>query len=102
MKRIAALLGLTALLALGAHGESETLSQFRKFIQEHPRALAELKKDPSLLGKPEFAQEHKVVGDYLAQHPGIKDEVKSVPHFFDGLTASTPGGQHRKQPDPKK
>jgi tungstate transport system substrate-binding protein len=82
--------------------ESESLGQFRVFIQEHPKALDELKKDPSLIGKPEFAGTHDVVGDYLRQHPGIADEVKSVPHFFDDLTATTPGGQHRKRAEDKK
>jgi hypothetical protein len=92
---------LAGIFAQMAYSESAALSQFRTFIREHPRALEELKKDPALIGKAEFAEEHKVVGDFLAQHPGVKDEVKAVPHFFDNLTATTPGGEHRNHPDGK-
>jgi hypothetical protein len=52
------------------------------FIQEHPRALAELKKDASLIRTAEFATEHKAVGEYLAQHPTVKDELKKYPNFL--------------------
>jgi hypothetical protein len=78
---------------------AEELTAFKAFIQEHPRALDELKKDPSLIGNPKFAETHQVVGEYLAKHPRVKDEVKGVPHFFDNLTATTRGGEHRKHPD---
>jgi hypothetical protein len=82
---------------------ADELTQFKVFIQEHPRALDELKKDPSLIGNPSFAAEHKVVGEYLAQHPNVKDQVKNelkkAPHFFDNMTATTKGGEHRAHPD---
>jgi len=88
------------LLVAADNGGSE-LDQFRVFIQEHPRALDELKRDPSLIGRAEFVKEHKVVGDYLSKHPGIPKEVKAVPHFFDNLTATTKGGAHRPHPEGK-
>ena len=66
---------------MAADKGADELNQFRTFIQELPRALDELKKDPSLLRKAEFAQQHKMVGDYLAKHPEIPDQVKAVPHF---------------------
>jgi hypothetical protein len=81
--------------------KSDELNQYRTFIQEHPRVLEELKKDPSLLGMEEFAQAHKVVGEYLAKHVGIAEQVKGVPHFFDDLKATTKGGEHRQHPDGK-
>ena len=31
------------------HSESKELSRFRDFITQHPKAYAELKKDPSLI-----------------------------------------------------
>jgi hypothetical protein len=85
---------------LAADKGADELNQFRTFIQEHPRALDELKKDPSLLGQAEFAQQHKMVGDYLAKHSGIPDQVKAVPHF-NNLKATTKGGEHRAHPDGK-
>jgi hypothetical protein len=75
------------------------LAEFKAFICEHPRALDELKKDPSLIGDPKFAESHEVVGEYLAAHPQVKDTVKAMPHFFDNLTATTKGGKHRAHPD---
>jgi hypothetical protein len=81
--------------------DDEELAGFRTFIREHPRALEELKKDPSLVGKPEFASAHEVVGEYLAKHPAIPDMVRKVPHFFDNLTPTRTGGQHRNHPEEK-
>ena len=77
-----------------APAESQEASNFRAFIVQHPRALAELKKDPSLVSKPAYSQDHPVVGQYLAAHPKVKDIVKANPKFFENLTAATPGGQH--------
>ncbi len=66
------------------------LPKFKAFIEQHPRALEELKKDPSLIEKPEFAKSHRVVGQYLAAHPNVKKEVMANPKFFDGITAKKP------------
>lgn len=73
------------------------LEQFKTFIQEHPRALDELKKDPSLIRTASFSEEHRAVGEYLAQHSKVKDELKKYPGFFANLTATTTGGQHKKK-----
>jgi hypothetical protein len=96
-----ALVVLASSFTLAADKDTDELNQFRTFIQEHPRALDELKKDPTLIAKPEFAQEHKVVGEYLAQHPRVPELVKATPHFFDNLKATTKGGEHRAHPDGK-
>jgi hypothetical protein len=88
-------------LAFGwsAMAADDELALFKTFIEQHPRALEELKRDPSLIGSPDFAKEHKVVGEYLAKHPSVKGRVKAVPHFFDSLKAQTKGGEHRAHPD---
>jgi hypothetical protein len=70
------------------------LKNFQTLIQEHPHALAELKKNPSALGTRQFAKEYPRVGRYLEQHPGIVSQVKANPKFFDGLAATSGGGQH--------
>jgi hypothetical protein len=71
------------------------LENFKVFIQEHPRALAELKKDPALIRSAAFTDEHQVVREYLEQHVKVKEELKKYPHFFDDLKATTQGGQHK-------
>lgn len=80
---------------------SADLTDFKKFIQEHPRALAELKKDPSLIRTTAFADEHKPIGDYLTQHSSIKEDLKKYPNFFDDLKPTRQGGQHKNHPDGK-
>jgi hypothetical protein len=80
---------------------SEELTQFRAFIAQHPRALAELKKDPSLISSPEFVKSHRVVGQYITNHPKVKEGVKANPDFFKAITARTPGGKHRPSPKRK-
>jgi hypothetical protein len=77
------------------------LESFKVFIQEHPRALAELKKDPSLIRSAAFAEEHQVVGEYLGQHAKVKEELRKYPNFFDDLKATTQGGQHKSHPADK-
>jgi hypothetical protein len=101
MRYLALVLLLASALSTRAadNAAAKELAEFKVFIQEHPRALDELKKDPSLIRNPKFAEAHQVVGEYLAKHPKVKDEMKSVPHFFDNLTATTKGGEHREHPD---
>src|SRR5689334_21653683 len=77
------------------------LESFKVFIQEHPRALDELKNDPSLIRTAAFADEHKVVEEYLQQLAAVNDELKKYPYFFDDLKVTTAGGQHKNHPDAK-
>jgi hypothetical protein len=80
-----------------APAESKEAQAFREFIAQHPRALAELKKDPSLVSKPAFSKDHPVVGQYIAAHPKVKEIVKANPNFFADVTAATSGGEHGKK-----
>jgi hypothetical protein len=96
--------GLTAQsspYSLSDEAMKKELENFKVFIQEHPRALAELKKDPSLIRSAAFAEEHQVVREYLEQHAKVKDELQKYPHFFDDLKATTQGGQHKSHPPDK-
>src|SRR5215469_9207075 len=97
--QLLALVFVAGTLAVAQKSQTNELAPFKTFIQEHPRALDELKKVPSLIGRLEFVAEHKVVGEYLAQHPQVIPQVKAVPHFFDDLKATTKGGEHRPHPD---
>ena len=57
--------------------DQSDLENFRAMIQQHPRALAELKNNPSVVSTPEFASEYRAVGQYLAEHPQVKDQVRN-------------------------
>ena len=80
-----------------APAESQEATAFREFIAQHPKALAELKKDPSLVSKPAFSKDHPVVGRYIAAHPKVKEIVKANPNFFANVTPTTSGGEHGKK-----
>jgi hypothetical protein len=75
---------------------TKELDQFRVFIQQHPRALAELQKDPSLIRTAAFSEEHQAVREYLENHSAVKQELRKYPNFFDGLRPTTQGGQNKK------
>jgi len=77
-----------------APAESKEAADFREFIIQHPKALAELKKDPSLIAKPSYSKDHPVVGEYIAAHPKVKEIVKANPDFFANLSPTTRGGEH--------
>ena len=109
-RRAAMMAGLAMVAGIGLKAQSSAspytssddamkkeLEQFKAFIQEHPRALDELKKDPSLIRTAAFSEEHRAVGEYLAEHGKVKDELKKYPNFFANLTATTTGGQHKKK-----
>jgi hypothetical protein len=99
MTRRFALAAVFSLAAVVLLAETRELAEFRTFIREHPRALDELKKDPALISDPAFAKSHDVVGLYLAKHPAVIEQVKAVPHFFENLTATTKGGEHKNHPE---
>ena len=68
------------------------LAEFKAFIEQHPVALAEFKKDPSKLGTPEFARNHRRVGAYVAAHPKLVEHIKANPKFVEGLSPKRRGG----------
>jgi hypothetical protein len=76
-----------------ANDQSE-LKNFQALIQQHPKALAELKKNPSALGTPQFASRYRRVGQYVQEHRKVVDQVKANPKCFDGLTATSAGGKN--------
>jgi hypothetical protein len=103
---LAVLLGAVLMAQPSPYSSSDAamkkeLESFKVFIQEHPRALAELKKDPSLIRAAAFAEEHQTVREYLEQHAKVKEELKKYPNFFDDLKATTQGGQHKNHPAEK-
>lgn len=101
-KRLRAM-GLVAVLAATMAAQTtgqkpdmeKELNDFKAFIQEHPRALDELKKDPSLIQTAGFSDEHQAVREYLQAHAKVKVELKKYPHFFDNLKATNSGGQKK-------
>jgi hypothetical protein len=70
--------------------DRDELAQFKTYIQQHPRALAELQKNPQAIQTAAFAEDFRGVGQYLAQHPRVKELLKSNPKFFNSLSSQVP------------
>ncbi len=58
------------------------LAQFDQFMDGHREIAEQLRKDPSLVNKKEFVENHPALQTYLQEHPGIREEVKENPNAF--------------------
>ena len=58
------------------------LARFDQFLDSHPEASQELRKDPSLVDNPEYVKNHPALQAYLADHPQIREEIKENPNAF--------------------
>jgi hypothetical protein len=52
------------------------------FLDSHPEIAEQLQKDPSLIDKPEFVQNHPQLKEFLAQHPEIRAQFDEHPDAF--------------------
>ena len=48
----------------------------------HPEITEQLRKDPSLVDNKQFVESHAALQQFLADHPGVRDEFKSHPEAF--------------------
>jgi S1-C subfamily serine protease len=72
------------------------LKDFDKFLQDHPAILPDLKRDPSLITKPEYLEQHPDLKTFLATHPHLEASFiealaerhcdKSAPEIFDKVS----------------
>jgi|HubBroStandDraft_1064217.scaffolds.fasta_scaffold00006_114 hypothetical protein len=58
------------------------LASFGAFLDSHPEVAEQLRKDPSLVDKPEFVAAHPALQEYLQQHPEIRQEISEHPDGF--------------------
>jgi phage-related protein len=58
------------------------LANMDRFMESHPEIAEQIRKDPSLLDKKQFVDSHPALKDFLAQHPGIRQEVNDNPNYF--------------------
>jgi hypothetical protein len=65
------------------HDISRTeLANMDRFMESHPEIGEQIRKDPSLLDNKQFVDNHPALRDFLAQHPGIRQEVDDNPNYF--------------------
>ena len=68
------------------------LASFDSFLDRHPEIAEQLRKDPSLVDREEFVENHPQLQQYLQQHPEIREEIGRNPNGFmhqeNALTAA--------------
>jgi len=60
----------------------QELARFNQFLDTHRETAEQLRKDPSLVDKPEFVQNHPALQTYLREHPELSAQLKQDPNAF--------------------
>ncbi len=58
------------------------LAKMDGFIDQHPEIAEQLRKDPSLVDNKQFVEGHPALQQFLADHPGVREEYKENPNAF--------------------
>lgn len=58
------------------------LANMDRFLDSHPEIAEQLHKDPSLVNNKEFVENHSALQQFLADHPGVREEFKENPKAF--------------------
>ncbi len=58
------------------------LASMDSFMDSHPEIAEQIRKDPSLLDNRKFVESHPALQQYLADHPGVRGEVRENPGAF--------------------
>jgi phage-related protein len=58
------------------------LANMDRFMDHHPEIAEQLHKDPSLINNKQFVENHTALQQFLADHPGVREEYKENPNAF--------------------
>jgi phage-related protein len=58
------------------------LTDFDRFLDNHPELAGQIRKDPTLVNNEEFVENHADLQQYLQQHPEIREELSQNPNGF--------------------
>jgi len=58
------------------------LASMDRFLDSHPEAAEQLRKDPSLINNKAWVANHPGLQAYLQQHPGVREEITEDPNAF--------------------
>jgi len=77
--------------------ERRDLAEFDHFLDRHREIAEQVRKDPSLLDRREFVQNHPPLQDFLRDNPGVRDQLRQDPNAFmrqeDRFDHATNGGE---------
>jgi phage-related protein len=60
----------------------QELANMDRFMDSHPEIAEQLRKDPSLVDNKNFVKGHPALQEFLANHPGVREEYKENPNAF--------------------
>ena len=58
------------------------LADMDQFLDSHPEISEQLRRDPSLINKGEFVNQHPALEQFLQEHPGVRDQFIENPNAF--------------------
>src|SRR5215471_1548475 len=58
----------------------QQLAAFDQFLDSHPDLAGQIRKDPSLVNREEYVQNHPELQTYLQDHPGLREELTDNPN----------------------
>jgi hypothetical protein len=58
------------------------LADFDRFLERHREIAEQVRKDPALLDRQEFVQNHPALQGFLQDNPGVRDQLKQDPNAF--------------------
>jgi phage-related protein/uncharacterized protein YlxP (DUF503 family) len=58
------------------------LANMDRFMDSHPEVAEQLRKDPSLVDNKHFVESHPALQQFLAEHPGVREEYKENSNGF--------------------
>jgi phage-related protein len=58
------------------------LANMDRFMDSHPEIAEQLRRDPSLVNDKKFVSNHPELQQFLADHPGVREEYKENPNAF--------------------
>jgi len=60
----------------------QELVNFNRFLDANPQIRYDLTRNPSLVNDPRYIQGHPELRDFLANHGGVREELKETPNIF--------------------
>jgi len=58
----------------------QQLAAFDQFLDSHPELAEQIRKDPSVVNREEFVENHPDLQRYLQDHPGVREELAENPN----------------------
>ena len=71
------------------------LSNFDRFLDNHPQIRADLQKNPALVNDSGYLQQHTDLKDFLQSHAGVREELRENPSAFMRAERGHESGENR-------